>query len=70
MVARIAVGLVAALRAALIYGDGADLSTRPLQWPRRMRAAGPFAEPAPIRANPQPRQLTRTRHGAAPPGLV
>jgi hypothetical protein len=41
MAARIALGLLAALRAALIYGDGAELSMRPLEWPRRKRTARP-----------------------------
>jgi hypothetical protein len=38
MTGRIALGLVAVLRAALIYGDGADLSERPIGWPRRKQA--------------------------------
>jgi hypothetical protein len=33
MLARLVLGFVAALRAALIYGEGADLSTRRLEWP-------------------------------------
>jgi hypothetical protein len=33
MGARIALGIVAVMRAALIYGDGAELATRPLKWP-------------------------------------
>jgi hypothetical protein len=39
MALRIAVGAFAALRAVLIYGEAAELATRPLQPPRIRRAA-------------------------------
>jgi hypothetical protein len=38
MVLRIAVGAFAALRAVLIYGEAAELATRPLHPPRIRRA--------------------------------
>jgi len=38
MVIRIALGLVAAIRAALIYGDGAELAARRIELPRWMRS--------------------------------
>ena len=34
MAVRIALALVAAIRAALIYGDGAELCVRPVELPR------------------------------------
>ena len=43
MAARIALGLVAVMRAALIYGDGAELADRSLEWPGLPRLRG---EPA------------------------
>jgi hypothetical protein len=38
MAVRIALALVTALRAVLIYGEATGLSTRPVQLPRFMRA--------------------------------
>jgi hypothetical protein len=39
MAVRIAVGAFAAIRAVLIYGEAAELATRPLYPPRIRRAA-------------------------------
>jgi hypothetical protein len=39
MALRIAMALVTALRAVLIYGEATGLSTRPVQLPRFVRAA-------------------------------
>jgi hypothetical protein len=39
MALRLAVAFVAALRAVLIYGEAAQLTTRPVRWPRVRRAA-------------------------------
>jgi hypothetical protein len=39
MILRIGVGAFAALRAVLIYGEAAELATRPLYPPRIRRAA-------------------------------
>ena len=47
MALRIAVAAVTALRAVLIYGEAADLSTRPIRLPSARRATRPaFAPPA------------------------
>jgi hypothetical protein len=47
MALRIAVGVVAALRAVLIFGEAADLSTRPIRVPSFRRARRPALAPAP-----------------------
>jgi hypothetical protein len=39
MAVRIAVGLIAAVRAVLIYGEAAQLTSRPVRMPRVRRAA-------------------------------
>ena len=41
MAVRIALGLVAALRAVLIYGEVSRLATEPIRLPRLRRAASP-----------------------------
>ena len=41
---RIALGILAVVRAALIYGDGADLAERPLTW-RTLRLPRRLSEP-------------------------
>jgi hypothetical protein len=47
MPARIAVGLFAALRAVLIYGEAAQLATQPLVLPRLKVAARSSLAPVP-----------------------